>query len=98
NTQEKAPRRRDVLEKSEGCHPKMTCGMTEPDQRQTGNDPGARQKEGKRPVCRIHIEYAFAVEIQQIEETNWSKERRFKKEAWDWPGARFLAQETVDSK
>ena len=49
NAEQKTARRREVLQESDCRHPKMSCGVTEPDERQTGHDARADEQECKGP-------------------------------------------------
>src|SRR5436189_5243499 len=50
NAEEKAADRRQILEEAEGCEPKMTGGVSEPDKWQSGHDAGRDEEQRHRPA------------------------------------------------
>ena len=98
NAEEKTDAGRQVLEKAERREPKMTRGVTEPNQRQTGHDPGADEKQNHQPIGGIERGVAGPLQIDQITGSDGSEQGRFEKQTGNWADAGFFPEQSIKSE
>src|ERR1041385_5682308 len=73
NAEKKTDARREILEEAECRQPKMTGGVTKPDQRQTGHDACADQEQNHPPTGGIQRRDAAALKEHEVTESNRSE-------------------------
>src|ERR1700740_1359249 len=78
NAEQKATRWGKILEETDRGHPKMSGGVTEPDERQTSDYSCANEQQSKRPMHRAKDNPVPMIQHQQVNKCERGEQSCFK--------------------
>src|SRR6202030_2255700 len=90
--------RRKILEKTDGDEAEMSGRVTEPEERNGGNDAGADEQDRQRRADATEHERAGVLKIEEENNREWDKQDRFDEQTGNGAGAGLFSEQSIKSE
>ena len=98
NAEKERSDRRKILEETERDQAEMSGRVTEPEERNGGNDTGADEQDRQRPFDATEKEPTGSLKINEKNDREWNKEDGFNEQTGNGGGAGLFSEQPVKSE